>query len=97
MIAIEGRLSRFPFSKLLNKSYCVSATEGGVWTGATDRAEEGTFVWEDGSKPEDYFVDWATGEPNDGRGIDDCLFINKMRRWNDVKCQGEYASVCELD
>ena len=38
-----------------------------AWLGFTDSAEEGTFVWSDGSPSNDY-ANWAAGEPNEWGG-----------------------------
>lgn len=40
-----------------------------AWFGYTDAADQGSFVWVDGS-PSDY-TNWAGGEPNDW-GLDQC-------------------------
>ena len=37
-----------------------------VWSGATDREEEGSFIWPDGSPMT--FLNWKPGHPYDFRG-----------------------------
>ena len=66
----------------------------GVWLGATDAAEEGTWVWVNG---EDWsYEHWAPGEPND-TGNEDCLQLYRtgQRTWNDTRCDATLHFVCE--
>jgi len=78
-----------------------------TWIGATDRATEGTFIWDDGSALG--FTNWATGEPNNG-GVgatyqEDCAIIAGMRatkQWDDRPCDasqvptsGNFAYLCQ--
>ena len=61
--------------------------EGLFWTGLTDFAKEGTYVWQDGTIAT--YFDWASGEPNDFEGTSDCVLIDsamKNRQWTDSGC-----------
>lgn len=84
-------------------------TATNVWFGASDRAVEGTWVW-DGATGADAptvtsssagvtatvkadasvtFHSWATGEPNDAGGNEDCPVTNwggSAGMWNDLSC-----------
>ncbi|XP_052797503.1 alpha-N-acetylgalactosamine-specific lectin-like [Mya arenaria] len=54
------------------------------WTGLTDMANEGEWIWSDSSEPT--FTDWITGEP-DGHG--DCVFLrhgSQDYKWSDNLC-----------
>ncbi len=64
----------------------------GVWLGLNDRAEEGVFVWEDGSPLQQ--ATWAPGEPDD-RGGEDCVLLNDASLWEDLPCELLAATVCE--
>lgn len=78
-----------------------------TWIGLTDRATEGTFIWDDGSAL--VFANWASGEPNSG-GLnatyqEDCAIIAGMRptkQWDDRPCDasevptsGMFATLCQ--
>ena len=41
------------------------------WIGLTDAAQEGTFVWSDGSVVD--WTNWYPGEPSSGGGQEDCV------------------------
>jgi hypothetical protein len=64
-----------------------------TWIGLSDRASEGTFVWDDGTALG--FSNWAAGEPNSG-GLnatyqEDCAIIAGARatkQWDDRPCDG---------
>ncbi len=61
------------------------------WIGLSDKADEGTFVWVDGT-PLGY-EDWGTTEPNDFFG-EDCVTAND-NAWRDEACDGDHRFVCE--
>jgi uncharacterized protein YegL len=67
------------------------------WLGLTDVANEGTFVWTDGTKLD--FTNWGVGEPNDHGGKEDCthtgLNKDKPHLWNDIDCERKYAFHCK--
>ena len=62
--------------------------------GLEDLAQEGDYVWSDGSEP-NYFG-WAVGEPNN---VDDenCaeLALEDSWGWNDTNCDNEQDFICE--
>jgi hypothetical protein len=59
-----------------------------VFVGLSDSAQEGTFVWSDGTPLA--FANFNAGEPNDGNGAfaEDCIILNgaKAGRWDDRPC-----------
>jgi hypothetical protein len=70
--------------------------------GASDAAKEGTWIWEDGTqfwsggnaasggKPvNSKFAFWATGEPNNQGGIENCGECQSIQGWNDSRCDFE--------
>lgn len=70
-----------------------------AWTGGTDTAKEGTFVWDNG---EPWALPggkapWNDGEPNDGKGTvaEDCAEIVASGKLNDGDCTLAKAYVCE--
>lgn len=77
-----------------------------TFIGLTDRAVEGTFVWDDGTPLG--FSNWHTGEPNNGGSggyQEDCAIIAGARvgaQWDDRPCDpsevptsGMFAYLCE--
>eukprot|EP00058_Branchiostoma_floridae_P015247 XP_002600735.1 hypothetical protein BRAFLDRAFT_83478 [Branchiostoma floridae] len=73
--------------------------------GLTDTATEGQWKWADGSAL-GLFKDWASGEPNNGRGgwwggrfSEDCAEFKKGSgggEWNDVRCSKKQFFICEV-
>ncbi|MCC7108518.1 MAG: CotH kinase family protein, partial [Deltaproteobacteria bacterium] len=68
---------------------------GGVdaWIGLDDTADEGTYLWADGSELS--FDAWAPGEPNDWGDAEDCAEARPDGQWNDLFCDAELPSLCE--
>jgi hypothetical protein len=76
-----------------------------TWIGLTDRATEGTFVWDDGSALA--FTSWGTDEPNNGGNMyqEDCGLLAGAKvdkAWDDRPCDateiptsGNFAYLCQ--
>jgi hypothetical protein len=77
------------------------------WLGATDQVVEGEWRWYDGAlfwagaaagTPQGALYDnWASAQPNDGGGAEDCAAIqhNIQASWQDIGCQSPQPYVCE--
>jgi len=77
-----------------------------VWLGGTDKDEEGTWKWADGSPFE--FTNWLWGEPNNwiGNGPredEDCMYMETFLRlnrtedrgkWNELRCDKKLHFLC---
>ncbi len=66
------------------------------WFGLTDAAQEGVWVWDDGSDL--VYSNWHAGEPNDAGGGEDCVQFNRFhpdRTWNDEPCSSSFRFICE--
>lgn len=63
------------------------------WIGLDDLAQEGTFVWVDGSPLT--LDNWSAGEPNNA-GNEDCAhFWARNGQWNDLPCDRPLGVLCE--
>ncbi|XP_034002680.1 CD209 antigen-like protein E, partial [Trematomus bernacchii] len=75
-----------------------SMTKKDTWIGLSDREEEGTWKWVDGSPLTLTF--WKGGEPNNGAGgsEEDCAYIYSNKNvWNDAFCSVDLHWMCEKD
>lgn len=66
-----------------------------AWIGVTDRAKEGTWVWEDGST--DPVVNWGPGEPNNGGSVEHCAQVYDILKFNDISCSAKLNVLCETE
>merc|ERR1712018_961468 len=60
---------------------------GLYWIGLSDLAQEGRYLWDDGTVAT--YFSWASGEPNDADGSSDCIhmdYSSKGRGWTDSGC-----------
>lgn len=73
-----------------------------AWIGASDKQQEGIFVW-DGT-PEEMNMDvkyWYPGQPDDYQGLEDCIAF-KYRgatdeyKFNDLPCTYNATFLCEF-
>ena len=71
-----------------------------TWIGFNDMDVDGTFEWIDGTRNDVYnYTNWASGEPNNVGGNEDCGQIwyngnNKFGTWNDESCGSTMSFVC---
>ncbi|XP_062400908.1 pulmonary surfactant-associated protein D-like [Sardina pilchardus] len=61
---------------------------------ATDRHHEGRFT-DLSDRPLD-FTKWASGEPNNGGGHQDCIIMHSGGLWDDCNCDLKNLIICEL-
>ncbi|XP_078542298.1 lectin-like [Lissotriton helveticus] len=72
-----------------------------IWIGASDKNQNKTFLWTDGS-PWD-FQAWHQGQPSNSGGQESCLQFNFVTLrsskepglWNDVSCTTSMPFVCK--
>ncbi|XP_036452928.1 macrophage mannose receptor 1-like [Colossoma macropomum] len=62
-----------------------------TWLGGTDAAQEGVWVWTDGSAFD--YINWSPGRP-DYLGFENCIEMNVPVYWNNVDCTALLPSVC---
>jgi len=72
------------------------ANGSGVWIGGTDAAQDGVFLWADGSPV--LVNGWAPGQPNDGAGVD-CIEKRNdgTDLWYDQRCTDGRPFICERE
>ncbi|KAG7325900.1 hypothetical protein KOW79_010825 [Hemibagrus wyckioides] len=74
---------------------------GEAWIGLSDSAEEGKWMWVDGTKMTTGF--WWQGEPNDYEQKEDCAATGsrhakaKVTTWADYSCETELNAICEME
>ena len=78
-------------------NFIASLSSVELWLGGTDSAQEGTFVWSDGTAWT--YQNWNSKEPNN-LGNEDCVHMlhdkwNTNGKWNDRKCTHVTAFLCE--
>ena len=60
----------------------------GWWAGATDEAEEGTWVWTESGNPVGNFT-WGDGQPDNSRGSENYFSLIIWRNWDSLDYQGQ--------
>ena len=100
LVAFTSQAERlFVISTLTQQGNTIDA-----WTGANDKATEGTFVWSNG-EPFGY-AEWEPGDPNNGGGIEgpdgqDCVELElgagDSGLFSDDSCPNLQAYLCEGD
>jgi len=69
-----------------------------LWIGATDKENEGTFVWTNGSPVNEADAHWLTGRLSSGPS-QDCVAVNSRGssgKWDDERCSKRLPFVCQL-
>ena len=70
---------------------------GRYWIDPTDRATEGSFLFDDGATVS--FLPWLENQPDNAGAGEHCVeLISEEERlgWNDLPCDAERALVCEV-
>uniref|UniRef100_M4A2Y4 C-type lectin domain-containing protein n=1 Tax=Xiphophorus maculatus TaxID=8083 RepID=M4A2Y4_XIPMA len=77
-LSLDGHLASMRSTNEYNFIRELIVTESGrdtqTWVGGFDSAEEGTWMWSDGSKF--MFHHWGLGEPSNSGGNQNCMDIN---------------------
>ncbi|XP_070767851.1 CD209 antigen-like protein C [Enoplosus armatus] len=69
-----------------------------AWVGMTDREEEGTWIWVDGTLVNKSRLQWALGQPDGAFGGEDCGDLRTMIGFiglNDFNCSARNQWICE--
>ena len=71
---------------------------GSYWLGASDAASEGNWTWLDKRTWSTSYLNWATGEPSNINGTEDCLVVRAVgssNAWYAKDCNSTAVFVCE--
>ena len=73
-----------------------------AWIGASDKADEGTWVWSSGTEfyksgaaVPGMYTNLAVGFQKDGQDNQDCVLMKTDGTWDDIICSKFYNYVCE--
>jgi len=93
--------------ELYNEAVRLGMTEVTAWIGLNDMAEEGTWIWTDGTRVD--FTNWSQSQPDNAgpEHNEDCAELNTFtstggywahpKKWNDRPCNVERWAICELN
>ncbi|KAL7385049.1 hypothetical protein ABVT39_014388 [Epinephelus coioides] len=78
--------------------FLIEVTQENAWIGLTDRDEEGTWKWTDGTPLT--LSNWEVNQPDNGGGDpqwgeEDCVNVLYGRKWNDLSCETLMRWICE--
>ena len=74
------------------------AQDSVLWLGGSDLANEGDFVWSDGTHLASNDTAWKVGEPNNFAGVEHCLTLNvDVYALNDQFCNSSLPLICQID
>lgn len=65
-----------------------------AYIGTTDRRDEGNFTDQDGANLT--FTNWSSSQPDDYRGAQDCVIIDRYGTWDDNSCDTARLIICEM-
>ena len=67
-------------------AFCTSKLSGNVWMGATDAADEGSWIWATGPEAGTIltYSNWDSGQPDNHLGIEDYAQFTSQGKWNDL-------------
>ncbi|XP_030285836.1 CD209 antigen-like protein E isoform X1 [Sparus aurata] len=69
-----------------------------AWVGMTDREEEGSWMWVDGTPVNKDRLQWAKGQPDGAYGGEDCGDLRSVTNFtglNDYNCLARSSWICE--
>ena len=74
------------------RSWLISAGYAGAWLGLDDRSIEADFLRWDGLQPGS--TAWASGQPDDAGGGEDCVYLGDDGLWYDDACATPRLWLC---
>jgi Lectin C-type domain len=102
-----GLLAGLSNSEILDFVYDQEIVQDNSWIGASDLAEEGDFVWQNGDEWSDppwdgytyyyYNIPYHYGEPNGGTAENCVEYYTDQQLFNDLFCEAERSFICEFE
>jgi len=80
-IANNGQLATV-YDAAVNRLFQYNSRDTRVYIGLNDVAQEGTFVWRDGTAPT--YTNWASGQPDNSGNEDYVELRSESGLWNDI-------------
>ncbi|XP_078499064.1 mannose-binding protein-like [Lissotriton helveticus] len=65
-----------------------------IFLGMDDLQKEGTFQYSGGGQIT--YTKWHHGEPNNDKGLEDCVHLLSNGKWNDASCSDTESIICEF-
>ncbi|XP_020490222.1 hepatic lectin isoform X2 [Labrus bergylta] len=91
----QQRGGHLAMPKTMTELEFVSRGNAYTWIGLSDKLQEDSWRWVDGSELEDWSF-WKQGEPNNANYDEDCVEVAQNEaKWNDADCSAEFSWVCE--
>lgn len=88
----SGDLASISNSQELQAIYTGFTSLDNAWIGLNDNSVEGQFRWADGDTSS--YRSFASGQPDDSRGAEDCVTMLSSGLWNDVPCGVTRQFIC---
>ncbi|XP_036964200.1 CD209 antigen-like protein C isoform X2 [Acanthopagrus latus] len=83
---------------IINSKAFLTGFTMAAWVGMTDREEEGSWMWVDGTPVNKDRLQWAKGQPDGAFGGEDCGDLRAMINFtglNDYNCLARSRWICE--
>jgi hypothetical protein len=93
-LELAAIVSESQASQLNSQFKTAFGVDESYWVGLSDSAQEGTFVWADGSA--NMYLRWSPSEPN-GTTLENCVLVQSQLNgtWADAACSTKKPFICK--